>query len=394
MDDDRKEALKDMIRRLHEGADPEELKAEFKGILDEVGPDQISKIEEELLQEGMQKKEMHRLCDVHIEVFKEQLEKGEPLAPLDHPIGILMREHDMFKEFMCSLQDAADVLRNSGTEPDAEALEKAEHIVQHLRDAEVHYVREENVLFPTLEKKGITGPPAIMWMDHDQIREGKKALFTLFEDREKMGHRDFSESLERVCSELNELMVNHFYKENNILFPTALTVIEGDEWKQIRSEFDDFGYCGFTPDPVEGEEAARVEMGEGEVAFDTGTLTLVELEAILNRLPIDISFVGAEDHVRYFNDAPDRIFPRSKSVIGRTVQGCHPQKSMHMVQKILDEMRDGTRTEAEFWIDLGDSKVLIQYFAVHDQDGKYLGVLEASQDIARLQKLEGEKRLL
>jgi len=394
MDDERKEALKEMVRKLHEGADPEAMKAQFKDIIEEVGPDQISKLEEELIEEGMERKEMHRLCDVHIQVFKDQLEKGEPLAPPDHPIGILMREHEMFKEFMCTLQDAAEVLRNCGTEPEAEALAKVVDIVGNLKDAEVHYVREENVLFPYLEKHGVTGPPAIMWMDHDQIREGKKALFALVDDRENMAHRDFAESLERACAELNELMVNHFYKENNILFPTALKVIEDGEWTDIRRQFDEFGYCGFTPETADEAEAAPAEMGEGEVVLDTGTLSLVELEAVLNRLPIDISFVDAEDRVRYFNDAPDRIFPRAKAIIGRTVQGCHPQKSMHTVQKIMDEMREGVRDDAEFWIDMGDRKILIQYFAVRDGNGKYLGVLEASQDIARLQKLEGQKRLL
>jgi DUF438 domain-containing protein len=392
--EERKEALKEMVRKLHEGADPGEMKAQFKDLIEQVGPDQISKLEEELIEEGMEQKEMHRLCDVHIEVFKEQLEKGEPLAPLDHPIGILMREHEMFKEFMCIIQDASEVLRTSGTEPDAEAMGKVDHIIGHLKDAEVHYVREENVLFPYLEKHGVTGPPAIMWMDHDQIRERKKALFALVEDREKMAHRDFSESLGRECAELGELMTNHFYKENNILFPTALTVIEGDEWTEIRRQFDEFGYCCFTPEPVEGAETAPAEMGEGEVVLDTGTLSLAELEAILNRLPIDISFVDAEDRVVYFNDAPDRIFPRAKAIIGRTVQGCHPDKSMHMVQKILDEMRNGDREEAEFWIDMGDKKILIQYFAVRDRNGKYLGVLEASQDIAGIQRITGQKRLL
>lgn len=118
------------------------------------------------------------------------------------------------------------------------------------------------------------------------------------------------------------------------------------------------------------------------------------LEAILDTLPVEFSFIDEDDAVRIFNKDGDRIFPRPRSVIGRRVQDCHPPKSLHKVQQIIDEMRAGTRDVAEFWIDHRERKVSIRYFAVRDEDGKYLGCLEASQDITDLQKIKGEKRLL
>lgn len=118
------------------------------------------------------------------------------------------------------------------------------------------------------------------------------------------------------------------------------------------------------------------------------------LEAVLNTLPVEVSFVDEDDTVRYFNKDGDRIFPRPRSVIGRKVQHCHPKKSIHKVQQILDEMKAGSRDIAEFWIDLKGMKVFIRYFAVRDSKGKYLGCLEVSQDITDIQKIKGEKRLL
>jgi len=133
---------------------------------------------------------------------------------------------------------------------------------------------------------------------------------------------------------------------------------------------------------------------EGPLQFETGTLSEDEIEAILNTLPVDITFVDKEDRVRYFNKLGERIFARTKAVIRRKVQKCHPQKSVHVVNKILDSFKSGKKDAAEFWIPKGDRLVHIRYFAVRGENGKYLGTMEVTQDIADLKKIEGEKRLL
>lgn len=126
----------------------------------------------------------------------------------------------------------------------------------------------------------------------------------------------------------------------------------------------------------------------------TGKLDDNVLKAMLDAMPVEISFVDADDTVRYFNKNGNRIFPRSESVIGKKVQQCHPPKSLDKVETILRGFKDGTLDKAEFWIDLNEKKVLIRYFPVRDKEGKYLGCLEVTEDITEIQKLEGEKRLL
>jgi len=139
------------------------------------------------------------------------------------------------------------------------------------------------------------------------------------------------------------------------------------------------------------EEAIEVE---GMLQFETGSLSKEEVEAVLDSLPVDISFIDKEDRVKYFNKAEGRIFVRTKAVIGRKVQLCHPQKSVHVVNRILEAFKIGKKDVAEFWINLNDRLILIRYFAVRDKNGKYLGTVEVTQDITDIKKIEGQKRLL
>lgn len=406
LDEESKAKLKDMIRRLHAGESPAALKDEFREVLDDVGPEQISRLEEELIAEGMPREEMRRLCDVHLMVFRETLESGGRLAPPWHPIGVLTDEHEAFLGFMSEMRSIVDGLGPAADTDATGAMGMLLDLRRRLADGENHYVREENVLFPYLERHGVTEPPKIMWMDHDQIRAAKKGLFEVIDGLGERPGPDMVGALRRKVEGLADLMEAHFYKENNILFPTALSLISPDEWAAIRREFDDLGYSCVVPGPMEGTgtaPATPAEAGAGGespdakgdmIPLDTGPLTLRELESIMNTLPVDISFVDRDDIVRYFNDAPDRIFPRTRAVIGRTVQNCHPQKSLHLVERILREMERGERDEAEFWIQMGGRFVHIRYLAVRDRSGEYLGCLEVTQDISHLREIEGEKRLL
>ncbi len=126
----------------------------------------------------------------------------------------------------------------------------------------------------------------------------------------------------------------------------------------------------------------------------TGELTPEQLEGVLENLPVEISFVDGNDTVRYFNKFGKRIFPRPETVIGRRVQDCHPEKSLDKVEEILKGFREGKLDKAEFWIELRSRKILIRYFPVRDEDGRYLGCLEVTQDITDIQEIRGEKRLL
>jgi DUF438 domain-containing protein len=126
----------------------------------------------------------------------------------------------------------------------------------------------------------------------------------------------------------------------------------------------------------------------------TGQLTLEQVNLIFTHLPVDLSFVDETDEVRFYSEGPERIFPRTPEVIGRKVQNCHPPKSVHMVQAILDEFRAGKQDTAEFWIEMQGKFLHIRYFAIRDRDGEYRGCLEVSQDVTGIRALEGERRLL
>jgi PAS domain S-box-containing protein len=235
-----------------------------------------------------------------------------------------------------------------------------------------------------------------MWSEHDTIREIEKGLFQLMETRESAKWTDFITGMEGKAVKLAEMLENHFYKENNILFPTALKLFSKNEWKEIRMQFDDLGYCCFTPPPPTygPPEKPSSPEGRGTIGFETGTFSRDQLESVLNTLPVDITFVDTTDSVKYFNKSEERIFPRTKAVIGRQVQQCHPQKSVHKVNQILDEFRSGESDSAEFWINLQDRLIYIRYFAVRNSTGTYLGCLEVTQDITDLKAITGEKRLL
>jgi hypothetical protein len=380
----RKEKLKEILSRLHAGESPERLKEEFKLLLGTVTPLEISQLEAELVAEGTPREKLERLCDVHMALFRGSLDKG-PSVPTWHPVHILMEEHKRMLETANHLWEFAKQGIPIGND------EELKKIAADLEESNLHYLREENVLFPYLEKHGITEPPAIMWMEHDRIRAEKRAILGLIKDHGS------DKLLSVKARSLSEVLAGHFKKENQILFPSALETITEQEWHEIREQFDEIGYTSFTPTvpemPVTDEERESVNASE-DLKFSAGALSPQEIEAIFDNLPIDITFIAKDDTVRYFSQTKERIFVRSKAIIGRKVQNCHPQKSVHVVNQILDDFKTGRRSEASFWINLSGRMIYIRYFPVRGSDGEYLGTLEVTQDITDVRSLSGEKKLL
>jgi PAS domain S-box-containing protein len=400
MTEDRKAQIKEAIRQLHAGVPPEQVKEKFRHVFEGTDSLEIAKIEEELAKKGMKREEMRKLCDVHMAIFKEQLEKQTVDMQPSQPISILMEEHKIMIKMAEQLVTLANkVLKVSDIRYVTEEIHQVEHLAEDFTDSEKHYLREENALFPYIEKHGITEPPAVMWMEHNEIRELEKKLHALIKGLDAAGFQSFKDQLWETAKALGNLLPNHFYKENNVLFPAAMNVVTAEEWVEIRREFDEIGYCCFTPPElitiVPPAEAAPVQAAvAGLLQFETGNLTKEQLDGLLNALPVDITFVDAEDTVRYFNKPDQRIFVRTKAVIGRKVQQCHPEKSLHIVAKIVEGFKTGERNTAEFWINLNNRLVYIRFFAVRDAAGKYLGAMEVVQDVTGIKKLEGERRLL
>lgn len=317
-------------------------------------------------------------------------------SDLIYPLKILIEEHKILLEFAIKLKEIVLSFQDE-KRPSHEDIEVLGHIINHFRESESHYLREENVLFPYLEKHGITQPPMIMWSEHQEIRKRKGELYQTFEELSSIEREPPIKKLRDLAIQIEALLQSHFLKENNILFPASQRVITDKEWKEIKKGFDDIGYCCFTPGLKKKEEEKKEELKlekDELITFPTGSIKIDEMEAILNTLPVDITFVDKDDKVRYFSESKDRIFVRTKAVIGRNVQNCHPQESLHRVQKILDDFKNGARDVAEFWINYRGKMIHIRYFPLRDRKGKYLGCLEVTQDITEIKKIEGEKRLI
>ncbi|MFB3888617.1 MAG: DUF438 domain-containing protein [Candidatus Bathyarchaeia archaeon] len=401
MTENKKAQIKEAIRQLHAGVPPEQVKETFRAVLETADPVEIAKIEEELVKEGMEKTQLRKLCDVHMAIFKEQLEKQMPPVAPNQPISILMEEHKIMLKLAEELSALAKRINKiTDMRYATEEIHRVQHIAEDFTDSEKHFQREENALFPIIEKHGVTEPPAVMWMEHTDIKEQKKKLHALVTELEKTGFQNYKQQLAETAQLLGNLLQSHFFKENSILFPTALNLVTEQEWTEVRKEFDEIGYCCFTPPaltaqaPKAAAEQAKAKTPEGLLQLETGSFTKDQLEAVLNTLPVDITFVDADDTVQYFNKPDQRLFIRAKAVLGRKVALCHPAKSLATVSRIVESFKNGKKNTAEFWITLNGRFVHIRFFAVRDSNGKYLGAIEVVQDLTDIKKLEGERRLL
>lgn len=370
---------------------------EIRDALEDTDPFLIERAEEELLEEGVTRDDIMLLCDARSQLFIAAEEIDETIFERPgHPIHTLMEEHRQILLFMTRVRDTARQMRSEEESPIGPQVPLAE-VEPFLNEAQKHFQREENVLFPYLERHGIEGPPKAMWSEHEVLRANEKELVSLIARQRYMGQEEFQASLECQASTLLALLNAHFHKENHVLFPMAVRALDVHEWNDARRQFQDIGPCSFSEShaPL---EFRTVEVGATspyqEVVLPTGRFTVGELEMVLGALPVDITFVDEDDRVRFYSNSPDRIFVRTPAVIGRKVQNCHPQKSLHVVQKILDDFKAGRREVAEFWLETGGRFVHIRYFPLRSSTGEYKGVLEMVQDVTGIRKLEGRKTLL
>ncbi|WP_338450688.1 DUF438 domain-containing protein [Niallia oryzisoli] len=398
---ERQAMLKEIIKELHAGKSVEEVKARFEEAVGDVTVAEISQMEHDLMvEEGIPVAEVQRLCSVHTAIFKGSIEEihrsDKPEDQPGHPVHtwkLENKEIDLLVNFKLQLH-----MERFEKEDSDENRFKLIEDLNLLLDVDKHYSRKENLLFPYLEKYGIDGPTKVMWGVDDAIRlaikEAKAFLVEYFGNKvEVIG------VLKHVIKEVSEMI----FKEENILFPMALQTLTEDEWVNIAAESDEIGFCLTAPHgvwkperhPLAVEEAKEEEVkADGFIRFETGIVSLKQLETLLNHLPVDLTFIDENDVVRYFSHGKERIFARTKAVIGRTVQNCHPPQSVHVVEELLRDFKSGKKDAEDFWISFKDKFVYIRYFAVRDENGTYMGTLEFTQNVAPIRALEGEKRIL
>ena len=395
------QTMKDVIRHLHRGGAADEVRDRLRTLVRETDPSEIAAMEQSLIADGMPVTEVQSMCDLHSQVLREFLVPAEPpgIAP-GHPLDTFRRENEALREAVARMRRPVEQIKAlPDTAQPAAELAACRQGYNDLMDVEKHYRRKENLLFSCLERHGITGPPKVMWGKDDEVRALLKQLGEALAV-EGATAAEWRVVLAAIAVPALAAIEEMIVKEEKILFPMALQTLTEDEWAEVWRQAPEYGYClveprsGYQP-PVATDPArpARVEADES-LLFPTGALSTAQLRGLLGVLPVDLTFVDADDRVRYFSEGPTRIFARSKAILGRKVQHCHPPKSVHTIEQILADFKAGRQNVAEFWIELHGKFVHIRYFAVRDERGGYLGTLEVTQDLAPLRALQGERRLL
>ena len=393
-DEERLEVLKGIIRDLHAGVDMEILRDRFARLCEHVSPKEIAEMEQSLIDDGLPEAEVKRLCDVHVEVFKQSLDTQEtPTTPAGHPIHNFMAENRATENL---LEEIEGIIGELGSHPTSEVVEPHREtlgdLVARLSEIEKHYLRKENQLFPIREAKGMSGPSQVMWAVHDDIRAALKVA----REQASAGDPRISLTLEELSITIRDMI----YKEENILYPMSLESLTHKDWLRVKDGEADIGFAWIQPlfewpGPDDVVEEAPVEpVVAGLLDLDVGKLTHEQVNLIFKNLPLDVTFVDEDDRVAYYSHGRERTFPRSPAVIGRKVQLCHPGSSVHVVERILKEFKERSRDVADFWITAQGKFLYIRYFAIRDDEGNYKGTLEVNQNVTGIKGLEGERRLL
>lgn len=377
----KREVVKEILKKITEGMSPEKAKDELLKKVDSITSEELFEIENSLISDGVSPEEIKKFCNVHSLLFENMFENkvSDPQSEV-HPINLFKKENREVEKLLKKLRE--------------ENLSKKEmvELLNEISKVDIHYERKEQIVFPYLERRGFFGPTQVMWGKDNEIRELiKKAI-------ENVDKEDFRENyLEPMLSEIEGMI----FKEENILFPTCLEKLHSEDWTNIFKESAQVGYVFIEP-PKEVFEAIDIEkskekyaqFSDGFVHLPTGVLSLEEIRNIFNFLPVDVTFIDKDDKVKFFSDNKERIFLRTKAVIGREVRNCHPPQSLELVEKVIEDLKNRKRNFHDFWLTINGRMIYIRYFGVFDEFGKYLGIIEITQDITEIKKIEGEKRLI
>ncbi|MGN0242226.1 MAG: DUF438 domain-containing protein [Candidatus Weimeria sp.] len=394
------ERIKSYLRRLGDGDDLESVRADFVREFSDVDASEIMKAEQELMQEGTPLTEVQRLCDIHSALFhgstrEEQIANAEKAVEESIQRKKLQEElakRDSFpkkdysdkKEKAAALEEIAGHPLKTLTDENnalsdllAEFREtRNESLIPKIREVSVHYAKKGDLIYPLLKVRyGISGPSDVMWTVDDEIRDELGSL-------EKITDHDdsWNERLDAVLKRAEEMI----YKEQNILFPICAVNFTDEEWQSIYRDSKDYADClGVTKktwDEAENATKPAKASFDGEIVLPGGHFTVEQLRALLNTIPMEISFVDAENINRFFNEGP-KVFKRPGTAIDREVFSCHPPKIEPMVRQIIDDFRNGRRDEVSVWMNKNGRTMLVRYMAVRDSAGGYLGTAEFVQDM-------------
>ncbi|MBP6872674.1 MAG: DUF438 domain-containing protein [Bacteroidales bacterium] len=397
----RKELLKHMILQLHAGEAPDEARKQLVSLLTKIPYGEVVEVEQELISEGtLSEAEVLKFCDIHSEALDGAIDlSGMKIIPPGHPVDTFKRENKELLKVVDQLESL--YTRVSSVKSDEEIgafLIQLKTLFNNLMDVEKHYLRKENLVFPFMESYGITGPPKVMWGKHNEIRELLKASIEVLNAPGQLSPEEMETVVQMVLKPASDGVADMTLKEDQILLPMVMDKLTDLEWYEVYKQTLEIGFCLYDPDiewrpeNIAAEEVA--DAGNDLVHLPSGSFTKAELQAILNTLPVDMTFVDKNEKVKYFSQGKERIFHRSRAILNRDVKLCHPPSSVHVVEQILEDFRTGRQDHAPFWIQMKGKFIYIEYFALRDENGEYLGTLEVSQDLTEKRALEGEQRIL
>ena len=340
-------------------------------------------------------------------LFNEVMDTSRPTdLPSDHPIMCYYRENDDMRELLKEVENLIQfpVIKNQWYE----LYDKLDLWWK------LHLPRKQNQLYSLLEKKGFTRPTTTMWVLDDFVRDELKENRKMLDDGNE---EEFIASQTSVAADIIDLI----QKEETVLYPTSLAMITEEEFEDMKSGDKEIGFTfgeleEVSPKKEINQSESSNISGQGNLAKDLaqllgkygfnsgensseldvamGKMTLEQINLVFKHLPVDITYVDENEIVKFYSDTAHRIFPRSKNVIGRDVKNCHPRKSVHIVEEIIEKFRNGEQDFAEFWINKPGLFIYICYSAVKDKDGNFRGILEMMQDCTRIRSLQGSQTLL
>ncbi|MEM0244414.1 MAG: DUF438 domain-containing protein [Zestosphaera sp.] len=413
------ELVKSLLKKLHEGVKPEELSREFSEVLKQVSPFEVVLIEQQLIKEGFRVDDILKLCDLHVQLFREYLISRELKGvPEGHPLDLLLRENELILKWSELLGVYAGATLKTTGEDLVRILNQLAGVVENLRNLRLHYRKIQMLVFPYLEKRGIIAVPRVLWGREDQVLQKVRELKKLVEEA-----RVKSELVSEVASkalELSREVSELVFRENKILFPAVWVLLTEGEWAAIGEISEEMGYL--VPVTKEWKPSARpvmpyeivpevtkeqvdalppefrelalkkleadtydVRVGS-DIELSTGFLSKKELEGILKSLPLELTYADMNDRVKFFTESKlSRGFVRTKTILGRRLLYCHPPRLEGMVRVNVERLKKGEEYR-EYWTKQGDRIIRVLVVAVRSESGEYLGTLEIVEDLTEVVK--------
>jgi len=407
IDDERiRKMLEIKFKVFNKEITPDEARKLVNQTFDHITPEEFAYGEQHLMNFGITDEIMAEGMDDILDVFQDVLVSEKLDLPKGHPIQTYADEAAALERLLLKMERKLKdkFIRNEWL-----------GVYEKIRQINIHFSRKQHQLFSALEKKGFDRPSKVMWTFDNAVRDAVKAAYDLLATGQDIA---FIEAQPNVFYLVRDILK----KERDVLYPTSLRLLSEDEFAAMRSGDDEIGYCLIEiPTVFKGkDEVAAIGIMGGTnsdlikdlkevlnkhgistsdnkdevLNVSTGLLTLEQINLIFRHQKVDLSYVDENDIVKFYTDTKHRVFPRSKGVIGRLVQNCHPRESVYMVEEIIRAFRNGEQDEAEFWLDKGDQFIYIVYNAVRDDQGNFRGVLEMMQDVTHIRSLTGSRRLL